>query len=128
MQLKTGRYEKVDALWPQVKALSYPELKLMREAITDEMKEKSEAIRDELPQRVAALGEEYGLSIRDVVGKRKRRAKKPGGEAAVAYQNPDNPQETWKGAGRKPKWLKVRLDAGEDLEAFAIKTEPQQEQ
>ena len=120
MQQKVERFEKVDALWPQVKALSYLELKVMRDAIAGEMQEKSDGIRQELRERLAAMSEEYGLSLKDVVGKKKRRPKKPSATEPVSYQNPENPEEVWKGSGRKPKWLKARLDAGEELASFAV--------
>ena len=73
MQEKTGRHEQVDALWPQVKSLSYPALKVMRDAISNEMQAQASAIRHELRQRLAVAGEDYGLTIKDVTGSPKRR-------------------------------------------------------
>jgi len=34
------------------------------------------------------------------------------------YKNPDNPQETWTGRGKKPGWLQSKIDAGQPLESF----------
>ena len=36
------------------------------------------------------------------------------------YQNPKNPNETWSGRGRHPRWLSPRLGSGEKLEDFRI--------
>jgi DNA-binding protein H-NS len=36
------------------------------------------------------------------------------------YRNPDNPEETWAGRGRKPKWVQDRLDQGTPLEELLI--------
>ena len=127
MQEKTGRHENVDALWPQVKALSYPELKVMRDAIGAEMQAQALAVRQELRERLAVADEDYGLTIEDVIGSRKRRGNNDAAWATATYQNPDDARETWAGTGRKPKWLKARLDAGEELERFAVPAEPQQE-
>ena len=127
MQEKTGRHENVDALWPQVKALSYPELKVMRDAIGAEMQAQALAVRQELRERLAVADEDYGLTIEDVIGSRKRRGNNGDVAATATYQNPAKPGEIWNGTGRKPKWLKARLDAGENLERFAVPAEPQQE-
>ncbi len=123
MQQKVESLEAVSGLWPQVKALSYLELKALSDAIAGEMQEKSDAVRADLRQRMAALSEEYGLSVKDVIGKKKRRAKKaePTGEPKPArVRNPDQPEETWSGVGRKPKWLTSKLAAGADLASFAV--------
>jgi DNA-binding protein H-NS len=41
------------------------------------------------------------------------------------YRNPDNPDETWSGRGRQPKWVQAALAEGQTLEDFAIPaTEP----
>ena len=127
MQEKTGRHEQVDALWPQVKALPYPALKVMRDAISNEMQAQSLAARQELRERLAVAGEDYGLTIEDVIGKPKRRGSNSEVAAIATYQNPEKPGEIWNGSSRKPKWLIARLDAGEDLERFRVPAEPQQE-
>ena len=36
------------------------------------------------------------------------------------YRNPDNPNETWTGRGREPRWLVAALAAGKKLEDFLI--------
>jgi DNA-binding protein H-NS len=39
------------------------------------------------------------------------------------YRNPDNPEETWSGRGRQPKWVQAALAEGQRLEDFAIPAE-----
>src|SRR4051812_41546995 len=36
------------------------------------------------------------------------------------YRNPDNPEETWAGRGRKPKWVEERLAQGASLDDLLI--------
>jgi DNA-binding protein H-NS len=36
------------------------------------------------------------------------------------YRNPDNPEETWAGRGRKPKWVEDRLAQGASLDDLLI--------
>jgi DNA-binding protein H-NS len=38
----------------------------------------------------------------------------------VKYRNKDNPEETWTGRGRQPKWLSARLAKGAKLADFAV--------
>jgi len=37
------------------------------------------------------------------------------------YRNPDNPDETWAGRGRKPKWVEDHLARGASLDDLLIK-------
>jgi len=36
------------------------------------------------------------------------------------YRNPDNPEETWAGRGRKPKWVEDKLARGASLDDLLI--------
>lgn len=42
------------------------------------------------------------------------------GKVAPKYRNPANPQETWTGRGRQPRWLAGETAAGKKLEDFLI--------
>ena len=109
MRQAVDDFETLKGLWPQVKALSYLELKVLRDAISGEMGEKVDDVRSELRGRMATLTEPYGLSVADVVGTPKRRTKRcPGNSTrrAEPFRNPENPEETWSGKGRKPKWMR----------------------
>jgi DNA-binding protein H-NS len=37
------------------------------------------------------------------------------------YRNPRNPEETWAGRGKQPRWLVAQLRSGRKLEDFRIK-------
>ena len=47
----------------------------------------------------------------------------PRGKARQKYQNPDNPEETWAGRGRPPKWVQAALEQGQNLDDLAIPAE-----
>ena len=47
----------------------------------------------------------------------------PRGPAARKYRNPENPNETWAGRGRPPKWVQAALESGQALEDLAIAPE-----
>lgn len=50
-----------------------------------------------------------------MVPKRKARSESP-----VKYRDPANPQNTWKGAGKRPIWLNEALKKGKKLEDFKV--------
>ena len=74
-------------------------------------------LRNELERRVAADGykmhdifPELGTATGARVGRQKRPAK---------YRNPQNPDDTWSGIGRTPKWVQAILEErGIDAPAF----------
>ena len=73
-------------------------------------------LRAELERRVAAEG--YGLAdifpeLRSASPRAARRKRPP------RYRDPQNPDQTWGGVGRTPKWVQAILDErGIDLAAF----------
>ena len=42
------------------------------------------------------------------------------GKVAPKYRNPANPDQTWAGRGKPPKWLAAHLDKGRKLDEFLI--------
>ena len=79
-------------------------------------KENRKALRAELERRMAA----EGYKMRDIFpelgagassGTRRKRPAK--------YRDPQNPDQTWSGVGRTPKWVQAILDErGIDMAAF----------
>lgn len=66
-----------------------------------------------------AKAAELGVSLAEVMGSKPAK----GAKAAVAakYRNPKNPEETWSGRGRKPRWLVVAMTSvGAKLDDFLI--------
>src|SRR3977135_2940694 len=48
----------------------------------------------------------------------RERRKSPG--VLQKYQNPDEPDETWSGRGKQPRWLTAALKTGHTIEEFVI--------
>lgn len=40
--------------------------------------------------------------------------------APAKYRNPDDPQQTWNGLGRRPTWVRQALEAGRSLDDLAV--------
>jgi DNA-binding protein H-NS len=70
-------------------------------------------------KKVAAVAESLGYKIEDLTGAT-RGKRGNGGKVAVKFRNKDNPEETWTGRGRQPKWLAARLSKGAKLADFAV--------
>ena len=51
--------------------------------------------------------EEAGFELKDIFGKGRR-----GGTVAVKYLDPANPDNTWTGRGRMPRWLVAATKGG----------------
>ena len=80
-------------------------------------KRKRQDLRAELERRVAAEGYKMGdifpeLGSAGPTGRRRRKM-------PAKYRNPQNPEETWTGIGRSPKWVQVILtERGIDMASF----------
>lgn len=61
--------------------------------------------------------------FRIALGSVKKR-KSGAGKLSPTYRNPNNPEETWTGRGRKPKWLVAALDAGSTVDQCRIGRSP----
>lgn len=55
------------------------------------------------------------------------KARKRTSDLPVKFRNPAEPNNTWTGQGRKPKWLVEKLAAGQAMEAFAVQPPEQAE-
>ena len=80
-------------------------------------KQRRKDLRSELERRVVADG--YKLAdifpeLRNGASGGRQRRKMP-----VKFRNPQNPEETWTGIGRSPKWVQAILEErGIDMAAF----------
>lgn len=68
-------------------------------------------------QEVAA---EYGLTLEDVLGDRKKFSIKQHPALPPKYIDPTNPKETWNGRGPRPKWLKTLLESGRSINELEL--------
>lgn len=81
--------------------MSHAELVELRVEVDRLIAEKQVAERAALKQRLADLAKAQGFALEDIVGK----GRKPRGAVPVKYRDPKNPENTWTGRGRMPRWL-----------------------
>lgn len=118
--------------------LSYAELqKVLLEAQAQVEIKRKEALTNAL-EACKAAAQAHGFTLDDVVAHYKPFTVQaaPAGEAetkgkrstfgktvAPKYRDPSNPDNTWTGRGRTPKWLEERIATGAKLDEFLIPAE-----
>ena len=80
--------------------MSYAELSELRSQVERLMVEKQNSEKLALRQQMADLAKDHGISLDEVLGKRKGK-----GSVAAKYRDPRNPENTWTGRGRMPRWM-----------------------
>ena len=106
-------------------AMNADELKDLKKDLQKQMRAVERAMgsfKDR--QRKAALAAaekavaELGFSLSDLTGGSKSKGAKS--KSAPKYRNPDNPDQTWTGRGRRPDWIRDAMDKGDDLSKYEI--------
>jgi len=66
-------------------------------------------------QELEKTAHSMGYKLDEIIELRKPRAK-----VAPKYRNSDEPEQTWTGRGRTPKWVETALQSGKTLEDLKI--------
>lgn len=93
-------------------------LKDVHKALRDaERREKTEARK--AAEKAAA---EFGFSLSEVFEGAASPERKTGGKTVSAprYRNPENPDQTWTGRGRRPAWFAQAVEKGIDPKDMEI--------
>ena len=97
--------------------MSYAELADVEREIARLKVGKQSAERDALRQQLADMAKQHGFDIRDLFGK----GRKGKGSVAPKYRDPKNPENTWTGRGRMPRWMVAATKGGKaSKESFLI--------
>jgi DNA-binding protein H-NS len=105
------------------KTLSFDELIDTKRKLDLEIAGRQETELETLRAKVTAFADALGISVAEMFGIRaeqpqERRGKKR--RDAVKYRDPDNPDNTWSGRGRLPKWLQEKIDQGGTKDQFQV--------
>lgn len=101
----------VDELWTLHEELSV----VLATRLTSEKRELEKRLAQ--LQREEAAGELERPRPTDGLEQRQRRAYP---RVRPKYRNPANPEETWSGRGKQPRWVAVALKAGHHIDEFLI--------
>jgi DNA-binding protein H-NS len=88
--------------------MSHKELAQMEARIARLKIEKQNAERSELRQRITEMVRQAGLEMSDLFAK----GRQGKGTVAVKYRDPQNPENTWTGRGRMPRWMAAATKGG----------------
>ena len=109
---------------PDLDTMSKAELEALKRQVEDALSKADVRRRREAITAARRSVEEFGFTLEEVLAFAPEfRRNRPVGEKAaqpVKFRNPENPQETWSGRGRRPAWLTRQLEAGkspDDLRA-----------
>lgn len=98
--------------------LSLSELKSLQKdigkAIADFGSRKKLEALSALEEHAKALG----FSLAELTGVTTRKTRSGAGQAK--YRHPDNPDVTWSGQGRKPRWFTSAVEAGKAQTSVAV--------
>ena len=106
---------------PDISNLSVEELKRLQvEAEALIVSKKDQAIEDAYDQ-IVAIADGLGFSIEELLELGEQKRKKTTRKAVEPrYRNKNNPEQTWTGRGKQPRWLVAELEKGAKLEDFLI--------
>jgi len=99
-------------------SLSTEELKALMAKAENSLREKNQRRIMELRREAEELAQSMNMTVAEVFwvdGNKKQGSKLP-----PKFMNPANPNQTWTGRGKKPRWLAEALDQGESIEKFRI--------
>lgn len=102
---------------PDLNSLSLEELKTLQKNVASAIADFEDRKREDARRALEELARQKGFSFEELAAistKKKRKA------VAPKYAHPENPDITWSGRGRKPRWVTEALGAGKTLGDLAI--------
>ena len=98
--------------------MTYAQLTEMEAKIERIKLEKQNSERAAVRKQLMDMAKEHGFDIRELMDGRK----KGKGTVAAKYRDPKNPENTWTGRGRMPRWMVAATRGGKaNKDDFLIK-------
>jgi len=88
--------------------MTYAQLTEMEAKIERIKLEKQNSERAAVRKQLMDMAKEHGFDIRELMDGRK----KGKGTVAAKYRDPKNPENTWTGRGRMPRWMVAATRGG----------------
>ncbi len=103
----------------KLESLDIEELKDLRKTVDRAIANYETRKRQEAISAVEQAAREYGFKLTDLLGNGKAGRGRKSDAGTAKYANPDNPEQTWSGRGRRPQWISEALESGRTLEDLA---------
>ncbi|HZX31351.1 MAG TPA: H-NS histone family protein [Rhodocyclaceae bacterium] len=98
--------------------LSADELKRLLAQIPKEIERRQKEERAKALKEIESFAAERGFALDELIGgERPKKARAP---VAAKYRDPSNPQQTWTGRGRQPRWVVEFLQKGGSLTQLQV--------
>ncbi len=91
-----------------------PQLKELRSKIDGAIEQRCKIERANALEKIKAIARENGYELNDLLNA-KRVSSRAGKPVPVKYKSKTQPNLTWTGRGRAPKWVQEYLDNGGKL-------------
>jgi DNA-binding protein H-NS len=99
---------------------STQELRQLARDVEQELNRRRVEDRKTALRGIKELAASYGFTVEEVLRLGMTKRRRSSAPAKAKYQNPDNPEQTWAGRGRKPRWLVELLAQGKTLEELEV--------
>lgn len=108
-----------DEIKGSLEQLSKRDLERLQKEVDKALRTADERARREARQQAEEAAKAHGFSLAELLdggsGKGRKRAANP-----PKFQHPENPEQTWSGRGRQPKWVKDHVKNGGDMDDLLI--------
>lgn len=101
--------------------LSVGDLKELIKKAAGEIDKRRKMDKKKTINELKKLAESRGFAINELFGPSAGGKRQGSGERLIKYQHPEDPDKTWTGQGRKPKWIGEWEASGRSTDELAVK-------
>ena len=109
---------------PDLSSLSKSELAALQRQVQKAMSKSEARRKKDALKAVEQAVKEFGFSVQDLLPfaskSKQKSASSRRNDTGAKFRNPENPEETWSGRGRRPGWFKAQLEAGQSEDALRV--------
>jgi len=102
----------------QLAKMSVKDLLSLQRRVETAIEARKERDKEAVKEKMEKLARDSGYNIGELFGGKAGKKRAP---VAVKYRDPKNPENTWTGRGRMPRWLAAKVKSGQKRERFLIK-------
>ena len=111
--------DQTSEMFDKLDSLDIEELKDLRKTVDRAISSHETRKRQEAISAAEQAAREHGFKLTDLLGNGKAGRGRKSDAGTAKYANPDNPEQTWSGRGRRPQWISEALESGRTLEDLA---------
>lgn len=102
-----------------LEGMDLEDLKELRKKLDSAISGYETRKRREALSAVEQAAREHGFKLAELLGEGKSGKGRKSAGGAAKYVNPEDPEQTWGGRGRRPLWVNDALESGRTLDELA---------